>query len=63
MVKYPLVRKLEKVVVYMPFFPKPDPKKIKPSKNLCLGNPEKFKACLEEVIEENREGLLRLGRS
>jgi len=47
----------------MPFFPKPDPKKIKPSKNLCFGNPEKFKACLNEVIEENREGLIRLGRS
>ena len=47
----------------MSFFPKPDTAKIKPSKNLCLGNPEKFNACLKEVIEENREGLIRLGRS
>jgi hypothetical protein len=47
----------------MSFFPKPDPRKIKPSKNLCFGNAEKFKACLNEVIEENREGLIRLGRS
>lgn len=47
----------------MPFFPKHDPKKIKPSKNLCLGDPEKFKACLDKIIEANREGLIRLGRS
>jgi hypothetical protein len=44
-------------------FPKSDPRKIKPSKNLCLGNSQKFEACLKEVIEENREGLIRLGRS
>jgi hypothetical protein len=47
----------------MVFFPKPDPKKIKPSKNLCFGNPEKFQACLSEIIEENKEGFIRLGRS
>jgi hypothetical protein len=47
----------------MSFFPKPDPAKIKPRKNLCLGNPEKFKACLDKFVEENREGLTRLGRS
>jgi len=45
------------------FFPKPDPSKIKPSKNLCCGSPEKFEACLKEVIEDNKEGLIRLGRS
>jgi hypothetical protein len=47
----------------MAFFPKPDPKDIKPSKNLCLGNPEKFKECLNKIIKENREGLIRLGRA
>ena len=47
----------------MSFFPKPNPAKTQPSKNLCLGNPEKFKACLDKFVEQNREGLIRLGRS
>jgi len=47
----------------MSFFPKPDPQKVIPSKNLCFGDPEKFEACLEEVIEQNKEGLIQLGRS
>lgn len=33
-----------------------------PSKNLCLGDPVKFKKALEEIIEKNREGLIRLGK-
>ena len=47
----------------MSFFPRPDPDKIYPSKNLVFGDPEKFKAALDKIIEENREGLIRLGRS
>jgi len=47
----------------MSFFPRPDPNKIIPSKNLIFGNPEKFKEALDKIIEENKEGLLRLGRS
>lgn len=32
------------------------------SKNLFLGDPEKFKKALDEIIEENKEGLNRLGK-
>jgi hypothetical protein len=42
-------------------FPKPDPAKIQPTKNLCLGDPVKFKNALDTFLKENREGLLRLG--
>ena len=49
-------------MTYTPIFPKPDPTKIQPSKNLCLGDPVKFRAALEKFLKENREGLLRLGR-
>lgn len=33
------------------------------SKNLFLGDPNKFKKALDEIIEENQEGLNRLGKS
>jgi hypothetical protein len=47
----------------MIFFHEPDPEKIMHSKNLCLGDPKKFEKALNELIEENREGLIRLGKS
>jgi len=34
-----------------------------PSKNLIFGNPKKFKAALDEILEENKEGLERLRKS
>lgn len=47
----------------MSFFQKSDPSKTQPSKNLCLGDPVKFKECLDLIIEENEDGLMRLGRA
>jgi len=32
-------------------------------KNHCLGDPVKFKKALDEILEENREGLERLRES
>ncbi len=34
-----------------------------PRKNLIFGNPEKFKAALDEILKENNEGLERLRKS
>jgi hypothetical protein len=34
-----------------------------PSKNLVFGSPEKFKAALDEILEENKEGLEKLSKS
>lgn len=34
-----------------------------PSKNLVFGSPEKFKTALDEILEENKEGLERLRKS
>lgn len=47
----------------MPFFPKPDPKKAKPSKNLVLGNPESLDKWMDGFIEEHKELMEKLGRS
>jgi len=33
------------------------------SKNLFLGDPEKFKKALDEIMEENKDRLNRLGES
>lgn len=46
----------------MTFFQKPDREQIEPSKNLCLGDPDKFKIYLNEFINKNKEGLIKLGR-
>jgi hypothetical protein len=48
---------------YKPMFPKPDDSNTYKSKNLVLGDKEKFRKALAEIIEENREGLIVLGRS
>ena len=44
-------------------FPEPDKSKAYKSKNLIFGDEEKFRKALAEIIEENREGLIVLGRS
>jgi len=35
----------------------------KDDKNLCLGDQTKFKKALDEILEENKDGLERLRKS